>query len=69
MTPLFPEAHKDSHDIVPAPCFDNTGKFMDRCNPYAKAKKAKEDDLKSAAPKQPPLQIPDDDNDRSIKMS
>ena len=34
--PLFPEAHKDVHDFKPAPCFDQNGKFMDRCNPLVK---------------------------------
>ena len=69
-TPLFPEAHKDVHDFVPAPCFDQNGKFMldvPRCNPYATAAKAKEEDVKTAAKVQAPLVIPEEKNDRALK--
>lgn len=39
-----------------------------RCNPYASAKAAKEADLKSAAPIEKPLVIPEDPKDRSVPV-
>jgi len=53
--PLFPEQHKDYHDFKPAPCFDQNGKFMDRCNPYSEEKKKVEAQDKATATKYNPV--------------
>ena len=55
------------HDFVPAPCWDNvTGAFLDRCNPMKKNAAIIKKDKETAAPKIPPLVIPEEKNDRAL---